>query len=214
MSGAGRGLNRVNPIGGSPAPFVNPADFENFKSIAVTPGPWGFIQRIVDGGLLALTDSYQDYNQAGLLRIPYGTVRLGIAVNYLPASVGGRLALGLRFVPPSGYGFSSNIIVPSVANTTAFAPIADPFTAEVAQYSESIVTPAGTNLSEQNYVLPFWIPPLLPITSPTLPEVTPYITLQVRVREASGISPEGSVSILALVSESFGAPFLYKGESP
>ena len=206
---SGRGTARVPPYQGlSPdTARIEPAsgDATTLKVYEVTNAPYSLVwspSRATPLALLQTGILYQDDAGTDTFPIPLGAVRGSIQGQYVgEAAVGGRLGVVLLWG-------TQNIPVSLVVNIPGltFPSAANPNEVQVSKSVEESSFPARTDNTAFNFLLPFWVPTVGDIDDGAQDLDTPYIPLQLLVREAqAGVTPSSSSVLITKISvENFG----------
>lgn len=206
---AGRGTARVPAFQG-PLPDtgrIQPAAdaASSLKVYGVTSAPYSFSWFPTRETPLALVQTgvlYTDGDGRDEFLIPLGAIRGAIEGQYVGENaVGGRLGLvilwGTNHIPIS--------LVVNVPGLT-FPSAADPNQVQVSKYVEEMTFPARTNNTAFNFRLPFWIPTIGDVNDGSGDIETPYIPIQLLVREAQpGVTPSSSTVLINQITvENYG----------
>jgi len=207
MSGAGRGTPRSSPYEGAIPSLANSTEgpAQTSSITPVTSARWGYELDITRAAPLVLTASsvaYTDNDASNEFKIPYGAVRGAIVGEYTPGIALGQVGIAIR------WGGVADLFVYQIADVpgAVYGVAGDPTTvkgAEIDHYLEYQVTPPAPDVTPIQFVLPFWVPPMLDHDRGSGGNDPPYIEMTFFVREASGLA-FGSLLINKLWAENFG----------
>jgi hypothetical protein len=145
---------------------------------------------------------YEDDDSVDTFPVPLGAIRGAIQGQYTGESgVGGRLGLVLLWgtfnVPVSLVVNVPGLTFPSAANLNEV---------QVSKYVEEASFPARTDDTPFNFRIPFWVPTVGDVEDGLSNLETPYIPIQILVREAQvGVTPSSSsVRISRITVENYG----------
>lgn len=204
---AGRGSPRIPPFEGNlpDTVAVDPVSPSSIAVVGVTSAPYNYNFTPFRTTVFPLNQTaapYADDNGLTSFDIPLGAIRGTIRGTYKgETGVGGRLGITLL------WGLS-RVAVSSIVNVPGltFPSPADPNQVIVSRYVEEMSFPARTNDVDFAFRLPFWVPTIDDYSAGAQNLDTPFIPVEISVREAQvGVTPgSSSVTSIQLTVENYG----------